>query len=411
MGNAVDILNSLIQQRNAQQESSMDRTSESIAQIGKTIQQNREHKLKEMVYQAKLNQSPLDSLKARGQAADALLKQVELGIMTPQQAQSQMAALNQLQAQNTLTKYLTDPNALPVAQQNTASSISSAPPQSAQPQTPSSDDTIVTKQTVNAMGLPTSTTVESKSALEEKNRIDAQKGAMAQGAKDAELAGRDVIRASAAVDTAFDEHLSFAKRQKELFGTRAGDAFGIIDKLTPSQMNEFKDSFVGASREAASLVARQLIPGVRAASITKIFAESTAKMGATLEGSAENVSASMGNAFANAIAQNIEVVTEDGNTARIQDVTVDPNTNKPISQLPFQEKMKAVNDIKRGMREQMADDYLTRVIKEDPTLLKPETIKKFASGLPKFDSVMKGESTIAPGKLFVVKGEIYEAGA
>lgn len=240
---------------------------------------------------------------------------------------------------------------------------------------------------------------------ESEAEIEIAKQATAQGAKAAELAGRDIFRASAALDTTFDTALNFGTEQLEKLGTRPGQAFGFIDKLTPSQFNKFKDAYVGASREAASLVARQLIPGVRAASITKIFAESTSKLGSTIEASSENVSASMGNAYANAVSQNIDVVDEaTGNKAKIQDLLIDAKTGRQISGLGFQNKTRAINDLKRNFARSLADDLNQRAFKRDPRLFKPSERRKLIEGFPSFASEAEGDKSVLPGKLYTVIG-------
>ncbi|MCP3681326.1 MAG: hypothetical protein GY861_01425 [bacterium] len=209
--------------------------------------------------------------------------------------------------------------------------------------------------------------------------LEVAKQAQAQGAKAGELAERDVIRASAAIDTSWDTAIDFGSQQFDNLGLRPGQFLGIVDKLTPSEYNDYKDAFIGAGKESASLIARQLIPGVRAANITEIFSKSTAQLGATMEANAANISASMGNAWGNALAQNIEVVTEDGNKARIQDITIDEETGKPISQLPFGDKLDAVNRAKRKFQDDLQKKSIDEVYKRDPRLLKPETIKKLES--------------------------------
>jgi hypothetical protein len=206
--------------------------------------------------------------------------------------------------------------------------------------------------------------------------VGVEKEVASQKGKAGELAERDFLRASAAVDTAFDQVLAFDEEQFTKYGVKPGDYLGLFAKLTPSQKNQFKAAAVGAGRESAALIARQIIPGVRAANITKIFAKSSAEIGNTQEGNAANVSASMGNAFANAISANIDVVTENGKKVRIQDVTIDPKTGKTLSQLPYEEKSRAINDIKRKFAEDSRQDYINRVYKRNPSLLKPETVAR-----------------------------------
>ena len=195
--------------------------------------------------------------------------------------------------------------------------------------------------------------------------------AAGQEAKAAELAGRDALRANAAADTAFDAALAYGEKQMESFGTRPGELFGWIDKATPSQFNEFKDAFQGATREGASLIARQLIPGVRAANITKIFEKSLSSIGKTMESNSYNHGYSLANTFANALGQNIRVATEDGKEAPIQDVTIDKKTGRPLSQLGFQERSRAINDLKREFGNQVSQDLLERTYKRNPALLQP----------------------------------------
>lgn len=206
------------------------------------------------------------------------------------------------------------------------------------------------------------------------SNIGVDKSVAMQREKAAELSQRDFLRASAASDTSFDQALKFADKQMDLFGVRPGEFFGALDKLTPSQLNEFKDGFLGAGREAAALIARQIIPGVRAASITEIFSQSAAKIGSTLESSANNVAASMGNAFANILSQNIdEVDSETGENVKIQDIVIDPITGKPLSKLNIQDKTRAINELKRQFANDLEDMYLIKSYKHNPDLLNPVT--------------------------------------
>ena len=235
-----------------------------------------------------------------------------------------------------------------------------------------------------------------------KASLEVAKQAEAQGAKAGELAGRDVIRASVALDTAWDTFIDFGSKQFDNLGLRPGQFLGLADKLTPSEYNEYKDAFMGAGKESAALVARQIIPGVRAANITEIFSKSTAQLGKTTEANANNTAASMGNAWGNAIAQNITVVTEDGNKAKMQDITIDEKTGKPISQLPFGEKLEAVNRAKRKFQDDLEERQLSEVYKRDPRLLKPETIKRFES---KQDDTALLESMGFDSSKFEIVGE------
>lgn len=211
--------------------------------------------------------------------------------------------------------------------------------------------------------------------------VQVEKEAATQLAKAGELAERDFLRANAAVDTAFDQVLAFDDEMFRKYDIKPGDYFGLVAKMTPQQLNQFKAAAVGAGKESAALIARQIIPGVRAANITEIFAKSSAEIGNTQEGNAANVSASMGNAFANALSANIDVVMEDGTKARIQDVTIDPVTGKPLSQLTYLEKSRAINDIKREFAEQNRKDYIMRVYNKNPNLLQAETIVDIKSEL------------------------------
>ena len=222
------------------------------------------------------------------------------------------------------------------------------------------------------------------------------KESASQGSKAAELAGRDVFRATSAIDTTFDAYLGFSDTQFQKFGLKPGQFLGLADKLTPSQWNEYKAGFKGASREAAALVARQLIPGVRAANITEIFAKSTAEIGNTSEGNARNVSLTMQNSFSNSLAQNIIVATEDGKSVPIQSITKDPKTGKIISSLLYKEKTEAINRLKRQYGEELNDYYLKRTFDKNPELLEKKTRNKLIKDAVKFKSEEEANSANLP---------------
>lgn len=249
----------------------------------------------------------------------------------------------------------------------------------------------------------------SEEMIKSEARAKGEGEAEGQAAKAAELAGRDALRANAAADTAFDAAIAFGEKQLENFGLRPGELFGWVDKTTPTQWNEFKDAFQGATREGASLIARQLIPGVRAANITKIFEKSIATVGKTMESNAQNHAYSLANTFANALSQNIKVATESGKEAPIQDVTIDKITNRPISQLGYQEKSRAINDLKREFGIQVANDLLERTYKRNPALLEPQTVAKLVTSFPAFDSEAEGEASVPAGKMYRVGENIFES--
>jgi len=249
----------------------------------------------------------------------------------------------------------------------------------------------------------------SPEAMQKEAEATAYKEAASQSAKAAELAERDVFRAGAAVDTAFDQAISFGEKQMENYGLRPGQLFGLVDKATPSEWNEFKDAFTGATREGASLIARQLIPGVRAANITKLFEKSISTLGKTMESNAVNSGASMGNAFANALSQNIRVETEDGKKINIQDATIDKVTGRPISKLGFKEKTRAINDLKREFAKELERDLMERTYKRNPSLLQPSTVAKMVLEFPSFTSEEEGQKALPPGRLFKVGDDVYEA--
>lgn len=198
-----------------------------------------------------------------------------------------------------------------------------------------------------------------------------------QAQKAADLAERDFRRASAAVDTAFDQVLSFDELNFNKYGVKPGDYLGLFAKLQPQQLNAYKAAAVGAGKESAALIARQIIPGVRGANITNIFARSSAEIGNTQEGNAANVSASMGNAFANALSQNIKVYDENtGKEVNLLDVTIDKQTGKPLSKLSILDQARAINDLKREFAEKLNSDYIMRVYRKNQNLLQPETVNR-----------------------------------
>jgi hypothetical protein len=185
---------------------------------------------------------------------------------------------------------------------------------------------------------------------------------------------RDFNRASATADTAFDLALSFAEKQYQLMGVRPGQLWGAIDKFTPSELNEFKDAFKGAGVEAAALIARLTIPGVRGANITEIFKGSTATIGKTMEANAVNISASMGNALGATISMNSKVSDVNGRKVSIQDLIIDDESGLPISSLGVIEKTRAINKVKREFISNLNDEFIARVYKRNPALLQPETV-------------------------------------
>jgi len=181
-------------------------------------------------------------------------------------------------------------------------------------------------------------------------------------------------------ETSFDQHLKFAKEQYKNLGVKPGDLFGLIDKLTPDQANEYKSAFNSAKNEAAALVGRTLIPGVRGAMITEIFASATAKVGNTLETSANNIAETSRNAVGTALHNNIRLAMEDGTYKPILQIVKDPKTGKVIGSInDFFERNEAINRFAKKFEKETRIKYLQRVQEEAPELLKKNTAKKIAA--------------------------------
>ena len=230
-----------------------------------------------------------------------------------------------------------------------------------------------------------------------------------QAAKAGELMSRQAGRAGAATGTAMEAMINFGTRQLELTGgrVRPGTFFGIVDKLIPSEKNEYKEAFKGAAIESAALTARQLIPGVRAARITKIFKGSTAQLGKTAESNAANVAASMQNAFTGTLTENTLVEDEQGNKVRIQDVAIDPQSGKTLSSLGFEQRNRAINRLGKEFKERTRMNWLKEVFKGDPRLLPEKSIKEISNLAPKFNTVEElNASNIPVGEIVIVGGQI-----
>lgn len=241
----------------------------------------------------------------------------------------------------------------------------------------------VTEKRITPTGVQTGK-FERVPTTQEIQKETAQKAAGAaatQGAKAAQKAEVGVLRASIASDTAFNEVVRFNRVQFDKFGVRPGDFLGLFDKFTPEQINEFKAAAVGAGREAAATVGMQIIPAARAVRMVDIFAKSSAKVGLTIEGNANNVGASMGNAFGNALAANISIPMQDGTDKKIQDVTIDKKTGLPLSQLNFSERLRAFTDITQDFRNKTASNYILNIFERDPELLQPDFRQKLETAI------------------------------
>ena len=206
--------------------------------------------------------------------------------------------------------------------------------------------------------------------------IEVGKQVAGQAGKAAQTAGVTFQGSATAGDTAFDTMLNFHEVQLEKFKTKPGEAFGLIDKMTPKQLNSYKAAAEGAGVEAAALVGRSLIPQVRAVAITKIFRESTAEIGNTIEGNAANIAASQRNSLAQAMNQNASVQSEGGEMVNINDLIVDEKTGKKMSELSFEDAVRAKRDFLRKWEKEVNDRYIMQAHKRNPKLLQESTLKK-----------------------------------
>ena len=263
------------------------------------------------------------------------------------------------------------------------------------------------------MGQTTRTNLETLSMQEEiRARIQSDKEVTSEQAKHAQEMGRDYLRATGALDTTYDYVFKFNQEQHEKFGVKPGQFFGLIDKMTPEQWNQYKTAAEASSKEAASLVGRLLIPAVRGAYITEIFAGSTATVGNTIEANATNLGETASNNLVAALSSNIMVVDDaTGKIVPIQTVTIDEKTGKPLSQLNLRDKTRAMNEIKRKQGEMTRQFHLTQAYDRNPELLDSETVKELVDGAPKFkneDAVWEALKTgkVYYGALVNVDGQI-----
>jgi hypothetical protein len=327
----------------------------------------------------------------KGKVADAIQKQIEIGAMSPEQGMALFAE-----------RYGSP-------QTGQGGGVG-------QPQIPSMPTPDINMQygnipfvpkDLNMMGVPTGYERDPLAVKQAEGEIGAQSQAQAQKMKMAEQTSRDYFRTQGALDTTFDAALNFSDVQYKKFGLKPGDFLGLADKLTPTQWNEFKDAYEGSSREAAALVARLIIPQSRAIQMVEVFAKSVSKVGSTMEANAQNLAYSMQNGFSNAIANNMVVVDENGQSVNINDTIIDKKTGKPLSQLGTVDKTRAINQIKREFGDNLSTFYLTQAYVKNPKLLKKETIADLKRKAPKFKTIEEVEaSDVLPGFPVVVNGKL-----
>lgn len=310
----------------------------------------------------------------QGKVAESLQKQVELGVKTPEQA---MAEYQQMFANQGTAPYGVAPSGM---------------------------GGVPTGVSGGGLGMfPTS--LDKKSA---ELALSTQKEVSSQESKAAALGERDYLRVSSTADTNLQQFYGFANEQLNNLGVRAGDLLGAIDKLTPRQLNSFKEAFGSSSKEASATVARALIPNMRAIQGAIMFKGSTANIGSTLAGSINNVAGTMGNAFGSALSNNIVDVDESGNKVSIQDIAIDQKTGKPLSKLPVSEKVRAINDLKKDFVRQYKLLQYAEAFKVNPKLLTSKELKDFKEAFPsdlRFDSVKDAEKADIPkGTMVVING-------
>jgi hypothetical protein len=269
----------------------------------------------------------------------------------------------------------------------------------------------VTGQTIKTpMGTTTlGVTPASKAQLDiEKQKaltsIKAESGAELQASKAGELAERNFLTAQSAADTNLDAFFDFANKQQELFGTKPGAFLGILDKMTFKQKNEYKAAFEGSSRESAAIVGRQLIPGARGLSMTRIFEKSTAEIGGTAESNINNIARTMENSFGNALSSNINDIDVEGNEVKIQDAIIDSKTGKSLSKLSIAERGRAINRLKKVFREGIIERYQNAAYASNPNMLSSKTIDEILARSPRFNNEEEVEAANLPDGTPVLVG-------
>lgn len=244
--------------------------------------------------------------------------------------------------------------------------------------------------------------VGEETAAKVASQVAAQKG------KAQEQLERDYLRVQSVVDTTMDGMFDFGEEQLEKVGTTPGAYLGIIDKMTPKQWNRYKAAVEGSGREASGTVGRFLIPGARGASLTTIFAKSTAEVGNTIEGNASNIAFTKGNLLAAAISTNIMDIDSEGKIRPIQDIIIDPVTGKKMSELPNKDKVRVMNEMKHKFIRETERHIETQAFLRNPKLLQNSTIVNLTKNAPVFnspDDVKKAvrSGIIMPGTLVKLK--------
>lgn len=241
----------------------------------------------------------------------------------------------------------------------------------------------------------------------QEGKIGAENQAQAQGMKMAEQTSRDYYRTTGALDTTFDAALQFSDEQYKKWGLKPGDFLGLADRLTPSQLNEFKDAYTGSTREAAALVARLIIPQSRAIQMVDVFSKSVSKIGSTMEANAQNIAFSMQNGLSNAIANNMTVTDDNGQKVNIQDTLIDKRTGKALSQLGAEDKRRAINEMKRDFGQELSTFYLAQAYVKNPKLLQKKSIAELRSKAVKFNNIEEMEkSNVKPGFPVLINGRL-----
>lgn len=260
----------------------------------------------------------------------------------------------------------------------------------------------------DAFGDPTE---RSKLAVKEAEaNIAMNKEVDTAAAKDAEETGRSGPKAQSAVDTSFDAVMNFDNEQYEQYGIKPGDFLGLAAKLTPKQLNKFKAGAHAAGREASAIVGRQLVPQARGVNMVKVFEQSSAELGNSIEGNAENVAFTNGNIFANSIIDNItDIDVNTGQERPIQDLIIDPQTGVPLSQLPVKQRTASIIRLKNSFIRETEQLYLEKAFERNPNILKPESREKIIKSLPVFDSEEEGDSKVEAGKYYIVNGQLVRS--
>lgn len=193
--------------------------------------------------------------------------------------------------------------------------------------------------------------------LKATGEVESQKQLNSQILKNREKSKIDTLRAELKIGNTLDSFIDLVKRNQEITGVAPGPLSGLlINILTPTQLNEFRDGFQGGLIEVAAASARISMPGTRAVRAITLFKKTTVSEWETVESAIQTSADSYRNAITTNMGEDPKFYIEDYKNT--------PENNRRLGLMS--------RDFEKSFKRMALDE----VFNKNPELLLPETRRR-----------------------------------